>query len=155
MASYVGGALVSRETVGGYKDITLTNAQVLALRATPQTLVGAPGKANVLRLPERIVLVASLTGAYTETADNLVIRQTNGTGVILSETIETTGWLDQTGIKGTSGRYKIDTIGMLLNKALVLHNSGDGEFGGGNAANTLKIRTFYRDFNLTGYGTLA
>jgi hypothetical protein len=151
-----GGALIGKEHVPQFADVILTNAQVLALRATPIALVAAPGLTNVLRMFSHAVLVATTTaGAYTETDDNLVIRQTNGTGVVMSDDIETTGWLDGTAIKMSSAHLKINVIGGLLNKALVLHNSGDGEFGGGNAANSLRVRCYYTDLVLTGWGTLA
>jgi hypothetical protein len=152
----IGGSLVSIENVPMYRDVTLTNAQMLAIRATPITLAPAPGNARVLRLFSHAVLVASLTGAYGETADNLVVRQTNGSGVILSDAIETTGFLTATGIKANTGRRAADAIGALLNQALVLHNSGDGEFTGGNAANAVRVRCYYYDVTIpTAWGVLA
>ena len=156
MSAFVGGALVDRQTVPTFKEVTITNAQMLALRATPITLVSAPGKANIYReFLYAIMVVNVTTTAYTVGTNDMAIRQTNSTGVILSDTIETAGFLDQVAIKANSARAKLDPIGYLLNKALVLHNTGAGEFTGGNAANTLKVRTYYRDHNLTGYGTLA
>lgn len=152
----IAGATISRQNVANYVDVSFTNAQVLACRAAPLTLVAAPGKALTYReFCGAILVVTTTAGAYTETADNLAVRQTNGSGIILSDTIETTGWVDGTAIKATYARPKLDPIGFLQNKALVLHNTGDGEFGGGNAANTLKVRVFYRDHNLTAFGTLA
>lgn len=41
---------------------------------------------------------------------------------------------------------KVDVIAAKTgsdNKALVLHNTGDGELGGGNAANVVRARIFY------------
>lgn len=151
-----GGAALGVQNVPQYRDVALTNAQMLALRATPITLAAAPGKATVFRqfLYATLVITTS-AGAYTETADNLVIRQTDGSGVILSDTIETTGFIDGTAIKMTTARAKLDPIGALLNKALVLHNSGDGEFGGGNAANSLRVRCYFLDLLLVGWNTPA
>lgn len=152
----VGGASVSSETVPAYRDVSLTNAQLLAIRATPISVVPAPGNARILRQFSHAVLVASLTGAYTETSDDLVFRQTNGTGVILSDAVDSTGFLTATGFKANTVRRALNTIGVLLNQAIVLHNSGDGELGGGNAANVLRIRVYYFDvFVPSAWGTPA
>jgi hypothetical protein len=156
MQAFVGGALVSRQTVPSFIDVTLTDAQVKALRATPIALVVAPGKPSVYREFVSAVLVSSAAaGAYVVGTNDLVVRQNGTTGVILSDVIETAGFLDQAAVKSSSARAKLDPIGFLLNRSLVLHNSGASEFTGGNAANTLKVRVYYRDIDLTGYGTPA
>jgi hypothetical protein len=154
--AFVGGALISRQSIPNYAEVTLTNAQMLALRATPIALVAAPGKTSTFREFLSALLVVNVTTtAYTVGTNDMVIRQTGTTGVILSDTIEAVGFLDQVAIKANRARAKLDPIGFLLNKSLVLHNSGASEFTGGNAANTLKVRIYYRDINLSGYGTLA
>jgi len=127
-----------------YADVTLTNAQMLALRATPIALVAAPGEGTVLEFVGALLKFDVTTAGYTETADNLAVRYENGTGVIVSQAIESTGFLDQTTDGISNAPPKIDAIGLAVNKALVLHNPGDGELTGGNAANTLKVRTLYR-----------
>lgn len=127
--------------------IPLTNAQLLACRATPITLVAAPGAGRRWVLIDGSINL-NLTGAYTETADNLVVRYSNGTGAIISQTIETTGFIDQTGKIHTNILPKIDAIAteaQAVNQKLVLHNSGDGEFGGGNAANTGRVNLVVRE----------
>ena len=43
----------------------------------------------------------------------------------------------------TSSIDPIDAAADVVDKNLVLQNVGDGEFGGGNAANTLSIRVWY------------
>ncbi len=126
-------------------SVTLTNAQVLAIRATPISLVAAPGASKRIVF-HNVYIKAVLTAGYTETADNLVVRYVGTTGVIVSEAIETTGFIDQTGTVHTNGRAKLDAIAtaaQCVNVALVLHNSGDGEFGGGNAANAVTVTTEY------------
>lgn len=155
MAAFVGGALITRGTVDSFRDITLTHAQILALRATPAVLVPALGANSLTEFTGALLVVNGAAGAYTEVTANLVVRQTNTTGVIVSQSIETTGFIDQAAIKATNAVPKIDAIGQLLNRALVLHNTGAAEFGGGNAANTLRVRVFYRAQNMTGFGTLA
>jgi hypothetical protein len=147
---------VGQETLLQYKDVALTNAQLLALRATPVQLVALPGyAAKFLQFHSAVLVINTAAGAYVESAANLVVRQTGTTGVILSDTIEATGFCDGTAIKMTTARAKLDPIGALLNKALVLHNSGAGEWTGGNAANSLRVRCFYTIQNLSGWGTPA
>lgn len=127
-------------------SVTLTNAQMLALRAAPVTLVAAPGAGLRLEFLAA-TLNGDLTGAYTETADNMAIRYVDGSGVIVSQTIEATGFVDQTGGIHTNAQPKIDAIAtdaQCVNVALVLHNTGDGEYGGGNAANSVKVTVTYR-----------
>jgi len=130
--------------------VTVTNAQIKALRATPKTLVNAKGSNTLLQLVGGTIKLVAGTNVLTETTDNLVVRYTNTTGAIVSQTIETTGFLDQTVDTFNGILPKVDPIVAVsagLNKALVLHNSGDGEIAG-NAANdaTLIVRVVYRIF---------
>lgn len=150
----IAGVLLTAEGLVRYRDTTLTNAQVLALRATPIALVPAPGANKVNEFISAMIVASQAAGAWTETADNLAIRQTNGTGLIVSDAIETTG-LFAASIKATRARAAIDPIGLLKNSALVLHNTGDGEFGGGNAANTMLVRVFFRIHGFADFGAFA
>jgi hypothetical protein len=122
--------------------VTLTNAQVLALRATPITLVAAPGagKANIF---ERVQIEFDRTGAYTESADNMAVKYTDGSGVAVSDTIESTGFADASADAVITAGPAASPL-VTTNAALVLHNTGDGEFGGGNAANSWRVTTWYR-----------
>jgi hypothetical protein len=129
-----------------WAEVTITNAEMLALRAAPKTLVAAPGAGKVLEFVG-LQLFFDRTGAYTETADNMAVRFDNGTGVIVSQAIESTGFVDAAGDAITNGLPKIDGLATAAqgeNKALVLHNTGDGEFGGGNAANVIRAKVSYR-----------
>jgi hypothetical protein len=134
------------ETLLKNANVSLTNAMVLALRATPITLVAAPGAGKVIEFISA-ALIFDYVGAYTESADNLAVRYENGSGVIVSDTIEATGFADATADTITFARAKVDPIvagASAANKALVLHNTGDGEWGAGNAANAIRVRTTYR-----------
>ena len=64
-------------------QLSLTAAQVKALRATPQALVAAPGEGFALQLLGGTVIY-DYTAVFTETADNLVVRYTNGSGAAAS-----------------------------------------------------------------------
>lgn len=123
--------------------VTCTNAQFVAVRATPKQLVAAPGAGFALIFVGGHITI-DYTAAYTESADNLAVRYTDGSGVIVS-TIETTGFVDATADSVmTMAPIAPTTAPAAVNAALVLHNTGDGEFGGGNSANVITITTFYR-----------
>lgn len=129
-----------------YATVTITNAEMLALRATPKTLVAAPGAGYMLEFISAELLF-DYTGAYTESDDNMAVRYTDGSGAIVSQAIESTGFVDATADTITNALPKIDAIVAKSgseNKALVLHNTGDGEFGGGNAANVVRVKIAYR-----------
>lgn len=130
-------ALVQRATV------SLTSAQILALRATPKTLVAAPGSGKYLELVSALLKLTATATAYTETADNMAIRYTDGAGLQVSQTIEATGFIDATGVTiVTNALPKIDQIGLVANAALVLHNTGDGEYATGTG--TIVVDILYR-----------
>lgn len=128
--------------------VTLTNAELKALRATPKTLVAAPGAGKVLEFVSAVLKNNGGTNALTESTDNMAVKFTDGSGAAVSQTIECTGFIDQTAATVTTAQAKIDAIAAYsaaANKALVLHNTGDGEWGG-NAANdvTLTVKVTYR-----------
>lgn len=134
------------ETTVKYAEVSVTNAEMLALRATPKTLVAAPGAGKLIELLSAELLF-DYTAAYTETDDNMAIRYDNGTGAIISEDIESTGFVDATADTITNAIVKKDVIVAKTgaeNKALVLHNIGNGEFGGGNASNAVRVKVAYR-----------
>jgi hypothetical protein len=128
--------------------VTLTNAEIKALRATPKTLVAAPGAGKVIELVSAQLKLSGGTNALTESADNMAIRYTDGSGAIVSQAIEATGFIDQTAATLTNALPKIDAIVAYAsgaNKALVLHNTGDGEWGGNAAADvTMTVDIAYR-----------
>lgn len=129
-----------------YAEVSLTNAQMLALRASPVTLVAAPGAGKLIEFVSAVLLF-DYTAAYTETADNMAIKYTDGSGAAVSNTIEATGFVDATADTMTTATAKADAIVAKSgseNKALVLHNTGDGEYGGGNASNAVRVKVAYR-----------
>lgn len=125
-----------------YVEIELTNAQIKAMRAAPVTILAAPGAGLVAELVEGSLLLDAGTNVLTESADNMALRYVDGSGVLVSEAIEATGFIDQAGDMLTNIRKKLDGIATKAqceNKAIVLHNTGDGEYAG-NAALDAKLR---------------
>jgi hypothetical protein len=123
------------------KKVRITNAQIKAMRATPITLVpGVPGK--TLQFISAQFKLKYGSNVLTETADNMAIRYTDGSGAIVSQAIEATGFIDQSADTVTNALPKIDAIvtdAASKGKALVLHNTGDGEYGGNAGADTTMI----------------
>lgn len=76
---------------------TVTSAQVLALNATPITIIPAPvtGYAIVVN---KVIIRHGTGTAYAGIAagEDLVLKYTNASGAQCSAVIETTGFLDQT-----------------------------------------------------------
>ncbi len=130
------------------RKVSLTAQQIKALRATPETLVAAPGAGKSLEFVSATLKLNKGAAAFTEDSDNLAVKYHNGTGAAVSQTIETTGFIDQTADTQTNALAKIDAIAASAaaeNKALVLHNTGSAEIAG-NAANdgSVDIYVTYR-----------
>lgn len=121
---------------------SITNAEMLALRAAPKTLVAAPAAGFALVF-ERIRLFFDFTGAYTETSANMVVRYTDGLGTVVSATIESTGFVDAAA-DASIVAIAADSPLLTAAAALVLHNTGAAEFGLGNAANVVYFEVLYR-----------
>lgn len=94
------GGLVFNGAAGGIsgalKKTLITSAQLLALNATPQTIVPAPGAGLAIAI-NRLVLYKPAGTAYAGVAagEDFVAKYTNGSGAQLTSVIETTGFLDQ------------------------------------------------------------
>lgn len=129
------------------KDVTITTAQVLALNATPITLVAAPGANKALIFEGAVVFYDFNTAAYGGIAvgEDLSIKYTGSTGLEVSQ-VEATGFIDQASDqvryaqphRAASGNNSITPV---ANAPLVLHMlvgeviTGDGP---------LKLRVYYR-----------
>lgn len=125
-----------------YAEVTVSSAELLALRATPKTLVAAPGAGKVLQFLSAI-LIADNGTAYVVGTNDIAIRYKDGTGDIISNTVDTAGLLDQT----------VDIMTQVLplitdsktpkadceNMPLVLHNTGAGELTTGTGVVRVKI----------------
>lgn len=127
--------------IGNYTaDITITTAQLLALNATPQSLIPAPG-AGFIVVPKMATLFLDYNSAAYDgiaAGEDLVIRYTNGSGAAIG-TVEATGFLDQTTDQTRLIQFAFNGT-PAANAAVVLHMS-TGEIATGNSP--LKIKLHY------------
>lgn len=123
------------------KETPITAAQMGAIRATPIEMFAAPKGDEVTEFMGGILIQDYGSVAFTESIDNLALRYTDGSGAKLSEDIEMTGFIDQTADKIIAVVPVKDVI-MVKGAKIVLHNIGDGEFGGGGDSTYRFIATF-------------
>ena len=132
-----------------FVDVQLTNAQMLAVRATPIQLVATPGANKAVVVDDVHMVSSAAAGAYTETADNLVVEYGDGTDIVA---VETTGFVDQASVQVREIKPNYSALFTpLANQLVQLKNSGDGEFGGGNAANTFSLRVHYHVVDMVAF----
>lgn len=133
-------------------EVALSNSEIKGLAAAPKTLVAAPGANKVIEFLGAVLALSAGTDVLTESADNMAIRYTDGAGAIVSEAIESTGFIDQAANTITTSIPKKDVIvatASAANQAIVLDNTGEGEYAG-NASNdaTMKVFVSYRVHSL-------
>lgn len=107
--------------------VTVSSAELLALATTPKELVPAPGAGKFIQFVSAQFVLNYNSAAYTEAGDNLGIKYTNASGVQVSNTIEMTGFIDQTADTLTNAVSASDVIvaaSGAVNQALVLDNLG-------------------------------
>jgi predicted RecA/RadA family phage recombinase len=128
--------------------ITVTNAELKALRAAQKTLVAAPGATKSIEFISALLRLNYGSEVLTESTDNLALRYTDGSGVKVSVDVEATGFIDAAANTFTNAIPVKDAIVAAtgaLNKALVLDNDGDGEYGGNASGDTtMTIHVVYR-----------
>lgn len=128
--------------------VTVSSAELLALNATPKTLIAAPaaGKALILVAAELWLDFATTKYDGIAAGEDLTIRYTDGSGALLA-TIETAPFL---AAEADAFRYVEPTttaaITPVAEAPLVLHLS-TGEIATGDSP--LKLRLLYRELTLT------
>jgi len=132
--------------------VSLTAAEIKALRATPAELVAAPGADKLIEFVSAVLVLTAGSEVLTESADNMAIEYDDGSAVAVTGAIEATGFIDQAADTITRAIPAADTIDALadvVNKNLALVNTGDGEYAG-NASDdaALDIYISYRILSL-------
>lgn len=128
--------------------VTVSSAELLALNATPKTLIVAPGAGKALILVAAELWLDYANAAYAGIAagEDLTLKVSDAAGATLA-TIETTGFLDTT---ADAFRYVEPTttaaMAPVANAPLVLHLLS-GEITTGDSP--LKLRILYREVALT------
>lgn len=139
------GGYPRHENVLGVADVTVTSAQLLALNATPVSLIPAPGAGWAI-VPARTLFVKPAGTAYAGVAagEDLALRYTDGSGTIC-QVVEVTGFLDQAtaqqrilnGWQSAAGT-PVGELTPTANAALVAHMLS-GEITTGDTALYLRI----------------
>lgn len=130
-----------------YADVTLTAAEVKALATTPIELVAAQGAGNAVFFMGAQLKLNYGSEVFAEAGDNLGIKYTDASGVQVSDTIESTGFIDQSADTMTNAVPVKDAIvaaASAENQALVLDNLNANITGNASNDSTVTIRTFYQ-----------
>jgi|SRR5215204_205761 len=101
--------------------VQITSAQLLALNATPISIVEAPGAGKTVVFKGAIVHKPAGT-AYAGVAggEDLAIKYTDGSGAQVNTSLETTGFLDQTTAQKRLTRPIVTEYTPVENAALVM-----------------------------------
>ena len=142
--SYKVGNRVTTALDDRVAEVTVSSAELLALRATPKTIVAAPGAGKMIVFKEALVIADNGT-AYTVSTNDMVFRMVGAAGDVVSQTIDTAGLLDSTSdIVSFCGPVATDTKtpkAEAENVALVLPTTGAGEFTTGTGV--VRIKCWY------------
>jgi hypothetical protein len=128
-------------------DVTVSTGELLALNATPKTLISAPGDGKAIIFEGAVLFLDYNSVAYNGIAagEDLSFKYTNSSGLAVAG-CETTGFLDQTAdtmryVRPTTAASGVSDQVVVNNAALVLHLL-TGEIATGNSP--LKVRVYYR-----------
>lgn len=126
----------------------LTSAQIKLLAGTPITLVPALGATKLIEfISATLLLDYGGTNVFTESDDDLIIGYTDESGVAVSDTIEATGFIDQSAdtiTRGVPVKDAIVTSAASLNQALVIYNTSGDFAGNAGGDNTVTVWTLFR-----------
>lgn len=142
--TYKIGSRLTSELDVRVREVTVSSAELLALRATPKTIVPAPG-AGKMNVFHAAVFIADNGTAYVVGTNDLAFRYASTTGDVISQTIDTAGLLDQTtDIMSYVGPVATDSKTPKAdceNTTIVLHNTGAGELTTGTGV--VRVKCWY------------
>lgn len=127
-------------------DGTLNATEIKALATSPYSLLGAPGPDTVYQFIGATLTLVAGSEVLAEAGDNLAFRYTDGSGVIVSEAIETTGFIDQAADTITNAIPVKDAIVAFTgaeNQDLVLDNTGNDFTGNVSDDAELQVSVLY------------
>jgi len=103
------------------RRVVVTSAEILALNATPVTLIPAQGTDTVVEFVSAVFHKPAGT-AYADIAggDDFAIKYTNGSGAQVNTSLEATGFMDQTTAQTRITRPIVTEYTPVENAALVL-----------------------------------
>lgn len=135
------------------RTVDLTNAQVLTLDDTAITMVPAPGASKIVDVIG-VALFLDYTAAYTGGSDLRLWYTNRVTGPAASGVINASGLLTAVTrdslVRVTGTPDNTTDMGLALNTPVVLQAVALTAFGGGNAANTLRVVVHYRIIQASG-----
>ena len=124
------------------RSITLTNAQVLDLRDTPITVIPATGAGSVVDVIG-VVVGFDYAAAYTGGADLRMYYGNYVSGSAASGLIASGCFVSVSADTFCRTGGAPDGTKLSTNTAVVLASTG-ADFGGGNAANVVRVQILYR-----------
>lgn len=139
----IGGSLkLLNDTHLQYQDTTLSTAQILALNATPQTVVTAPGAGKCIVFVGAELFLDYNSAAYAGVAagEDLAFKVADSSGSTVA-TVEATGFIDQTADGLRYVHPSTTAYTLQANQPLVIHML-TGEVITGNSP--IYVRTFFR-----------
>lgn len=137
----VTAAKLNADVVATVADVQLTNAQVLNLRAAPQTIIAAPAAGRAHVVIRVAVKSDSAAGAWTEPdANNLALEYSGGADILV---VEATGLITTGDVQYRTQAPAVAEFTPVPAQAVQLLNNGAAEIAGGNAANTLRVQVAY------------
>jgi len=130
--------------------ITVSSAELLALRATPKTLVAAFGANIISSFLSATLFLDYNSTAYVESSADIVARLTDDSGAIVSTTLDSTGLLDATSDQLRTLKPIATDYTPIANTPIVLHNAGAGEWTTGDSPLYVYVRYALSDLSLAG-----
>jgi len=129
------------ENLVRYASVAVSSSEILNLTTAPKTLVAAPASGKFLEFISASLILDYNSSAYTESGDDMVIRYTNGSGVVVSQDIVAASFITATADTITNALPAADAVvaaSGAVAQALVLHNTGSN-YAAGNSTMTVQI----------------